>query len=313
MRSLASFVMLGRMQAVLITMLFAGLSMLLPPVIYLSGGAVALVTLRLGPQQGLSVIAISGLLMSLLSMIAAGTPVPGLVILAVIWLPVWFLSTMLRQTISLGYVITVVCGLGLLLTGITHLLLGDPVAWWQQVLDQVLAPMLEEGNPQAAQIQAAGEQVARLMTAIVVVALTLNILFSLFVGRWWQALLYNPGGFRAEFHQLRLPKALSWIAIAVMLVSMFAQQGAGMLAGNLMIVLVFFYLLQGLAICHNVVAERELSTGWLIGLYLLLLIALPQMTALLMLLGVSDAWLDIRKRLAKDKPQQKQDDQDGAD
>lgn len=312
MRSLASFVMRGRMQAVLITVLFAGLSLPLPPLIYLSGGAVALVTLRGNPQFGLSVIMISGLLMSLLSLFAAGSVLPGLVFVAIVWLPVWLLSVILRQTISLSYVITVTCGLGLLLTLAAHLIIGDPVIWWQQVLDQLLATMSQLGGS-SDELIAASEQLARLMTAIVVVALVLNILFSLFVGRWWQALLYNPGGFKQEFHQLRLPKALALITIVVMLISMFAQQAAGMLAGNLMIVLVFFYLLQGLAIIHSVVAERELSVGWLVGLYLLMLIALPQIAALLMLLGVSDAWLDVRKRLAISSTKQKSDDQDSAD
>lgn len=312
MRSLASFIMRGRMQAVLITVLFAGLSLPLPPLIYLSGGAVALVTLRMSPKFGLSVIMISGLLMSLLSLFTSGSVLPGLVLVAVIWLPIWLLSMVLRQTISLSYVVALACGIGLLLTLIMHLVIADPVMWWQQVLDQLLATMGELGGS-SAEVAAASEQLARLMTAIVVVALVLNILFSLFVGRWWQALLYNPGGFRQEFHQLRLPQMLALITIAVMLVSMFAQQGAGMLAGNLMIVLVFFYLLQGLAIIHAVVAERELSVGWLVGLYLLMLIALPQIAALLMLLGVGDAWLDVRKRLAKSNPEQKSDDQNSTD
>ncbi|VAW89080.1 FIG003573: hypothetical protein [hydrothermal vent metagenome] len=312
MRSLASFIMRGRMQAVLVVILFAGLSLPLAPFIYLSGGAVALATLRLGPQSGLSVILISGLLISLLSLVAMGSLLPGLVFMGMVWLPVWVLSAILRQSRSLDYVIAITCGIGLLLTLLVHLLLSDPVMWWQQVLDQLLATMGEMGSH--ADIAAITEQLARLMTAIIVVALTLNILFSLFVGRWWQSQLYNPGGFKLEFHQLRLPKLLAWIAVAVMLASMFVQQGAGMLAGNLMIVLVFFYLLQGLAIIHSVVAERKLSVGWLIGLYLAMTIALPQIAALLMLLGVSDSWIDIRRRLALPKEdQQKHDDQGSPD
>ena len=313
MRSLASFIMRGRMQAVLITILFAGLSLPLAPLIYFSGGAVALVTLRIGSQSGLSVVLISGIVISLLSMVAMGSMLPGLVFTGMVWLPVWLLSTMLRQSRSLDYVITIACSIGLLLTLMAHLLLSDPVMWWQQVLDQLLVTMVDVGGS-ANEIGAITEQLARLMTAIVVVAITLNILFSLFVGRWWQSQLYNPNGFKLEFHQLKLPKALAWVTIVVMLISMFAQQGAGMLAGNLMIVLVFFYLLQGLAIIHCVVAERELSIGWLVGLYLVMLIALPQITALLMLVGVSDAWFNIRQRLVSPKQgQQKRDDQDSAD
>lgn len=313
MRSLASFLMRGRMQAVLITVFFAGLSLLLAPLMYISGGAVALVTLRKGSNVGLMTILISVMIMSLLSIIATGSPLPAIMIAAMVWVPVWILAILLQRTVSLSFVVAVACGIGLSLTALVHLVLGDPVVWWKSVLDQVLAS-LGQNEQMDVQFAQFGEQLARLMTAIMVIALTLNVLLSLFVGRWWQAILYNPGGFKEEFHQLRLPKALAWITIAVMLVSIFAQQGAGMLAGNLMIVMVFFFLIQALAIAHNVVAVRELSVGWLVGLYLLMVIAPPQIMALLMLVGVSDAWLDIRKRVApKSTGMQNRDDQSGSE
>lgn len=313
MRSLASFLMRGRMQAVLITVFFAGLSLLLAPLMYISGGAVALVTLRKGSNVGLTTILISVMVMSLLSIIATGSPLPAIMIAAMVWVPVWILAILLQRTVSLSFVVAVACGIGLSLTVLVHLVLGDPVVWWKSVLDQVLTS-LGQNEQMDVQFAQFGEQLARLMTAIMVIALTLNVLLSLFVGRWWQATLYNPGGFKEEFHQLRLPKALAWITIAVMLVSIFSQQGAGMLAGNLMIVMVFFFLIQALAIAHNVVATRELSVGWLVGLYLLMVIAPPQIMALLMLVGVSDAWLDIRKRVApKSTGMQNRDDQSGSE
>jgi uncharacterized protein YybS (DUF2232 family) len=79
-----------------------------------------------------------------------------------------------------------------------------------------------------------------------------------------------------------------------------------------MVVLVFFFLLQGLAVCHAVVANRSLHIGWLIGLYVLMTIAMPQMTALLALTGFVDCWLDIRVRFAKPQNAQQHDEQDGS-
>ncbi|MEZ5581549.1 MAG: hypothetical protein R3F37_01040 [Candidatus Competibacteraceae bacterium] len=40
-----------------------------------------------------------------------------------------------------------------------------------------------------------------------------SLLCGLLLGRWWQALLFNPGGFSREFHELRLdgkPPGLPW-------------------------------------------------------------------------------------------------------
>ena len=44
-------------------------------------------------------------------------------------------------------------------------------------------------------------------------------LVGLMVARSWQARLYNPGGFREEFHAIRLPAGIAFGLMAIALLS----------------------------------------------------------------------------------------------
>lgn len=296
MHALANFIMRGRPQAALMTVLFSGLSLLLPPLLYLSGGAVALITLRKGVDQGAGVMLLSGAILSGLTWLTVGSPLPGLVFTGLVWMPVLFLAFILRQTISLGVTLGVACLLGMLTVIAGFLIFGDPLAWWQEHLVQFLRPTFEQADMQPQEIDAFISRVAMLMTGIFAVAIVLNALFGLLIGRWWQAMLFNPGGFREEFHAVRMPTTLGWLTLLVLLTALVADGWIGQLASNLVIVTLFFFLLQGLAVVHAVVAGKGWHVGWLVGLYLMLLF-IPQVMVLLTILGLSDGWLDFRKRL----------------
>ena len=52
MKSLASFILRGPAQAILVTVLTGVLALALPPLSLISGAAIALITVRKGPQAG---------------------------------------------------------------------------------------------------------------------------------------------------------------------------------------------------------------------------------------------------------------------
>ncbi len=303
MQSLAVFIMRGRMQAVLASVLFGGLSLIVPPLMYLSGGAVALVTLRLGAAQGLSVTALSALVMALLAQLGLGSPLPGLMLALMIWVPVWVLSLILRQTISLGVTVGVASVLAAMLVLAGHMILPEPAVWWQGKLDEVLGPIFDRvGLHEQPGLREAVQQVAKFMTGFVALAVVINMLCSVLLGRWWQSALYNPGGFRREFHELRLPQTLA-IAALLAIVANYAASGIlAELAGNLAVVFAGMFLMQGLAICHAVAARKGLHLAWLVGLYVLMLL-LPQLMLLLTLLGLIDTWANFRGRVSGSQDQ----------
>ncbi len=92
MLGLATFIMRGRSQAALVAAVFAVLSLLFPLAGMLSSATVALVTLRLGPVEGLIVGAFAGLASGLFAFAALGSPAPALGFALALWLPVWALG-----------------------------------------------------------------------------------------------------------------------------------------------------------------------------------------------------------------------------
>ena len=102
MYPLASYIMRGPIQALLVTAAFALTSLI--PILgilsVLSGAALALATLRHGARQGLQIMAGASLILNLFLYVAMGTVLPGVVFLLFLWLPLWGLSLLLRRTVS---------------------------------------------------------------------------------------------------------------------------------------------------------------------------------------------------------------------
>jgi hypothetical protein len=271
----------------------------LPPLSYFSGAAVSLVTLRLGLAQGLQVIIGAMLVAGLLLGLVTGAPLAGFGFVLVLWLPLWLLSQVWRMTISLPVTLLTLGVWATVILAVIYGLVADPVNWWQQHLDKGLQPMLSSAGIEADSEE--GRQLIQtmsaLMTGIVTASYILSLAVCLLIARWWQSMLYNPGGFRKEFHALRFGR-LAGVVMLVLLVLASVQAGiVTTLARDMLMVMLSLFLLPGLALVHYLVARRNASIGWLIVMYGLLLFALPQAGAVLTLLAFADVWLNIRARL----------------
>lgn len=299
MRGLASFILRGQSQAVLVVVATA----LVPLLNLFSGAALALVTLRKGPGEGLVVVLMSLCLAGFLLWWLAGSMTPASALFGLFWLPIWVLAVTLRYTVSLARTLQ----LALLLAGLVLLgclaWLDDPLAWGRALLQKAFQPLLRSLQlPEAEQAAALGhlqDTVAPLILGLLLANGLLSIVLSLLLGRWWQALLFNPGGFQAEFHGLRLGRQTALLAAAVFALALLTRAA---LFANLALLLAAVYALQGIALVHGVVGRARLSPGWLIVFYVLMVFALPQLLALLCLLGIVDAWLDFRARFKAGTP-----------
>lgn len=299
-RGLAAFAMSARWRAIVVATLSAAAAWLLPPLtsplVYLGGAVVGLVTLRLGALQGLNVMLAGGAALGVLGVVSSGLALPMIVGAWILWLPVWALGLLLRASRSLALSLQVAAGCGVVLVGLAYLWLGAPTAWWAPRLKEVLGPVFAaQGLDTASYLP----NLARWMTALSVAALILGALLSLLLARAWQAGLYNPGGFAAEFRGLRLGRNF---AVASLLLVGLAALPVGAMAqflADAALSLLVIYLLQGLALVHAVVHDRQAHRGWLIGLYVVLLAAAPEVMPLLAVLGWMDAWIDFRARLRR--------------
>jgi hypothetical protein len=299
MRALAAYIMRGRIQALLVAAAFAVGSLILPPFSYFSGAAVSLVTLRLGAAQGLQVVIGATLVAGLVLGLLTGSPLAGFGFVLVLWLPLWLLSQIWRITVSLPITLLALAGWAVVILAVIYGLVDNPANWWQQHLDKGLQPMLESAG-----VKADSEEgrhlvltMSALMTGIVTASYILSLAVCLLIARWWQAMLYNPGGFRQEFHALRLGRLAGGIILVLLVLASLQAGLVTTLARDMLMVMLSLSLLPGLALVHYLVAWRKASIGWLIVMYGLLLFALPQTGAVLTMLAFADVGLNIRARL----------------
>ncbi len=289
MQALAGFILRGRWQAVMLLALTA-----LLPVLNLGGAAaLALVTLRKGPREGLLTLLISTCLLLILAMGLFDSTLPVLGLMATFWLPLWVLAGVLRYTISLTVTLQSALALALLVVLGGAIALGDVTGWGRELLDRLVDPLLQQMQLTGRQRSDIEATLATLLLGLCVGNALLSTLLSLLLGRWWQSLLFHPGGFGAEFCALRLGQLPAWLALLLFAGALLWQWP---LLANLMPPLLVLYVLQGIAVAHGVVNRARLAQGWLVGLYVMLLL-LPQTLLLLCLLGVVDAWVDVRARI----------------
>lgn len=269
--------MRGRAQAVLVAAISTGTVFLA----WLGASVMALVTLRKGVRQGFYVLLWSSL-PALVAAVWLGDIGP-LAVLLVTGLGAWIL----RYSVSWPLALVVISGAGLAISTLL-MLVGQPYL-------QQLAELLQRVVQEASQGLPANQQPAS--PGVVAIAGILGLsaagtsALCLLLARWWQAVLYNPGGFREEFHRLRLtpPATMLTLAIGLALSSAAPEWRLWALTAGLPLTV------AGFALVHGLVGQRGRGGGLLFAIYALWLLS-DWVKGLLILLAVADSWLDFRSR-----------------
>jgi hypothetical protein len=299
MKRLASFVMQGLSQAVMATTVLVILSLLFPLIGLLSSASVGLVSLRQGLKSGAMTAAGSTVATGLLMILIFGNPLPVLVFLLLQWLPTGLLAGLLRSSRSLTLATHAALGFGFLAYVVQILVIGNPAEFWRQHLEPMAQRFVEAGFFDQAQSVVVVAKLAPLMCGVVAAGITLQLLFSLYLARWWQSLLYNPGGFSAEFRQLRLHRSLGVAGGIVLVFWLIPDMVLPVWVNCLGLIVMALFPLQGLAAAHGVFGAMQSSKRWLVATYVLLLLFLPQMAMVLVTIGLLDVWMDFRNRFPR--------------
>ena len=304
MRGFASFILRGRMQAVLIVAVAAAMSMVIPPLSHVSGAAVALVTLRNGAVEGALIAIGAALVLLLLGFVSTmGTALVDVFVVslvAAVWIPAVISGLVLRIWRSLGLALATISLIALLAMLVFYLAIDDVRAWWYGVLQIALEPMLTTAPMpmSAGEIENWLNSFAAVMTGVVASTLLLTAMINLSLARWWQALLFNPGGFRQEFHGLRLDWRIAAAVLPLAVISTLFSEGPIQSFGqDAMVLIMAMFAVPGLALLHAVVAYKKIHKAALITVYVLMVFLLPQMVMILAATGLTDSWLDFRRRL----------------
>ncbi len=296
---LAAFIMRGRMQAILVASTLAMLSLLFPPISIVSSGAVALVTLRLGAYEGLLVLLSSSVAAAVLGWLILGGYHFALLYGLVLWLPIWLIAIVLREGRRLALAIEIAIALGALAVLGFYLYDHAPALMWQGVLEQVMQPLLQNSpDVPTEKIEQTFAIIARLMTGIVAAGTVYSMLFGLFLARWWQALLFNPGGFRPEYLGLKAEMRLTLASVAVIALAAAPFGVMSEIAQNICVLLFVLYTFIGTAVMHSVFANMN-AKRFLVPMLYITLGLIPHTMILVALLGLADAWLDLRNKQLK--------------
>lgn len=305
MRALASFIMHGRVQAIGSVVSLALLSLIVSPLAIFTTAGVALVTLVHGYREGLVNILAATVILAVFTGIALNQPAIGLELALKFWLPAWFLASIVLSRSSMSLAITVVAAIACLLV-LGFYFFTNPAAYWYEVINTELLPMLKEAG-MTIQDGPKSEKLwlfmSKIMTGSALALFVALQTLSLLLARYWQALLYNPGGFGQEFRQLRFGKVAANVALVA---TVFAITTANEMALNLFFIAIVLMMFQGLSVIHNLVAKCKLSPSLLIGVYVIMLFTLQSGAIGLLLvsiIGLLDNWLNLRFRLCAKKAQ----------
>lgn len=293
MRALAAYIMRGQIQAAGIVGLFGVLAWIFPFLSYISNAALALVVLRHGTKAGLIVMAGAALLAGAVAMVRFGSPLLAFTMVMALWMPVWLAAQVLSSTRSQTILLVVSSLIAIIFAIGMRVVIGDVEAFWQSVLNKLVS---QAASADIATQTIVIEKVAAVMNGFIAAGLGLSIMLSVILARWWQAELYNPGGFGTEFRQIRLPKIF---AIAVMSIALLAMLTKGQITLtayliDLGMIGVMAFMFHGLAIVHHFAQQTNLTTAWLTGLYFFIFLASIYAFVILAIIGVADSFADFR-------------------
>lgn len=297
LRNIAVFSMRGRWQAAIAIALLSLGALMLPPLTYLASGIIALCTLRIGPKEGVKVVVATTVIFTLLAGILLDQfSISGLFLLSN-WLPVLGVSLILGYTRSLALSLLAAGGLGIMLVLGAYVVLPDPALWWQQMIEPFMATLVQQPGWQLSQTetQSLVVSLSGMMTGLIAAGFSMNVMLGLLIGRAWQAKLYNPGGFASEFTEFKLGKPAAILTIILMVVAISPMSEMFAIVRDCLPVVLAVFALQGLSVVHAVVRQQQKHKFWLVTVYALLIVVLPQMLVLLAMIGVLEQWFNFRR------------------
>ncbi|WP_133060459.1 hypothetical protein [Parendozoicomonas haliclonae] len=277
MRTLAGIVMSSRFHACVFALLMAALPMLF----WLSASAVTLVILRRGNIDGL-VVGLWALLPALI-WAWAGQPLGVFCILVAM-----VMAMCLRKTQSWSMTLMSLVPSGLLSAWGISLYYGPLMEEVRSVFYQLF------GSELHSLLAMSGQELDALIESSFLESVGFIVSFSavlaLMIGRKWQDLLYNPGGFQRELYLSRFSPVASFLLLATVVLVSFNQS---LITAAWQPFLLMPFLVMGSVLVHALVWKQWVGKVWLLPYYLLLLVVYP----LVVFIACLDSLFDFRARL----------------
>lgn len=281
MKALAEFILRGRLQALIVALIGSFFPLI-------SSAAIALVSICKGAKEGTLLFLWVSLALVLIQQ--AGSENPLLTAVSIASLGIMVIAATVHKVLAswqwtlLAIVVVAVAisqALGIFMeSSVTNL-----VATAQEMLSNV------KSQEQDAQMSIGLTD--SMLLGLVATILAVGSMMSLMLARWWQAGIYNPGGFQKEFHSYTIDAKIAVLLAVILIVGQFLPQSSKLWAELAVLPL----LVAGIALVHFIVKLFGQGKQWLAFVYVGMIMVGKPVTLILVLLGLTDSLIDLRSRL----------------
>lgn len=291
MLPLAEWAMRGRGQALGLLVILLITTPIIWPNSILAAAVLALVALRRGVKEGVSLYVWA--LLPALALLYWDNLLP-LMLLSMSLL----CALILRQTRSWSLVLMAISLSGLAIALLANTLAESSLAAFVEQMETLFQELQAQADSQQQEAYQAFMALisVEFLAGMLAAVLCISSFLSLVLARYWQAALYNPGGFQQEFHQLRLDK--TWLVFSLAATALLLSFGKQYITWVWLVL--FPVLVAGFALFHAVAKHKKLRKHWYVIFYIIVLLGdIPKM--ILVLFALADSFSDYRKKLSEQK------------
>jgi hypothetical protein len=266
----------------------------IPFVSWLSLAVIALVTLRKGGYDGFKVL-VTGLTIAIIAG-SRSAELPYTISSIVMTFSMGYIAALtLRHTASWKIVVAFVLTIALLGMLLVAWIVPDYIMEQYQVL-LVMLRSIEQGESLMrllnGQSGANQELLANYLLGVKAFSIVLSALSSLMLARYIQALLFNPGGFKAEILVFRASR----IGVLLLIISGIGAYQSNPVAVSCLPILVVYLMAAGMSLLFNIISRKQnLVTIFL--LFVPLVLAPYVMLPVYVFFGSLDSLFNFRLRL----------------
>lgn len=281
MIALANFILRGRVQALAVAFIGSFFPLI-------SSATIALVSLCKGAKEGLLLFLWLPLILVLIQQASTDNPLLAAVSIASLGIMV-IAAKVHRHLASWQWTLLATIAISVACAFSFGLLMGSEVTAFLTTVEAMFAAI--NSKQQDAQISL--DLTESMLLGIVATLLAIGSIMSLMLARWWQAGIYNPGGFQKEFHSFKIEAKVAVILVAVLLAGQFMSKSSQIWSDLAVLPL----LIAGIALVHFAVKLLDQGRQWLAFLYVGIILAGKPVTVILLVLGLTDSLIDLRSRL----------------
>ena len=275
---LASFIMRGRVQASAVAAVGNALPLITP-------ATIGLVALRKGFSEG-GLICLWGLLPVFLTYFYSDSNQFFVLLTACNFLNILLVCGILRYRGD--WEMTVVS-----LVIISIILMGSLLLIFQQDFEVLVQRLIEVFEEASRQTNIESLKIEKSSIAVFTTwTIVLNTFLGVAIARWWQSIIFNPGGFKKEFQGIRLNRKLLILIFSILILSsaIFNQYS------NWAYLSIFPLVVGGLSLFHWLVNEKHLGKVPIIFTYVFMVLFTPFVILILALLGTVDCFYNVRQK-----------------